>query len=461
MRKQKPQERIRNFFEVALGMTEEEALAEAKRCLQCKKPFCVEGCPVEIEIPEFIKLISEGKPREALEKIKEKNNLPAVCGRVCPQENQCELKCVLNKKGNPIDIGALERYAADCGIDRKSKIENRKSKTPTTRPKSSGFKVAVVGSGPAGLTAAADLAKIGYSISLFESLHLPGGVLMYGIPEFRLPKQIVLSEVDYIKSLGVGVEANILIGKTHIIDELFAEGYEAILLATGAGLPQFLGIPGENSISVYSANEFLTRNNLMKSYLFPEYATPLNIGNTVAVIGAGNVAFDCARVSIRLGKKVYLVYRRSESEMPARHEEVENAKDEGLIFNLLTQPVEILRDENGKVKGLKCLKMQLGEPDASGRPRPIPIKGSEFTLSVDTVIVAVGQSPNPLIAKATSELKTNEDGTVWIDKATYMTSIPGVFAAGDIVTGADTVISAMGAAKKAAVQIDKYIKSHN
>ncbi len=448
MPKAQVKKRIKNFKEVALGFSKKQAIAEAQRCLQCKNPVCKKGCPVEIDIPAFIKLIAEGKPVEALRKIKEKNNLPAICGRVCPQENQCEFACILGKKGEAINIGALERYAADKGNKRKrpSTIDHR----PLT-------KVAAVGSGPAGLTAAADLAKMGYDVALFESLHLPGGVLTYGIPEFRLPKDIVLAEVEYIKSLGVKLETNCLIGKTYTLADLFNAGFKAIFIGTGAGLPQFLGIPGENLARVYSANEFLTRINLMKGYLFPKYPTPINIGEKVGVIGAGNVAFDCARVAIRLRKKATLIYRRSVAEMPARIEEIENAKEEGLKFSLLTQPLEIIADEKGFAKSLKCIKMELGDPDSSGRRRPVPVKGSEFFLDCDTVIVAIGQNPNPLLVKNTPNLKTNEDGTVWVDE-NFMTSIPGVFAGGDIVTGADTVISAMGAAKKAAQAIDRYLK---
>ena len=449
MPKQKPEERVKNFFEVALGFSKEQALLEAKRCLQCKKPFCVEGCPVQINIPAFIKLIAEGKFEEAIKKIKEKNNLPAVCGRVCPQETQFEAVCILNKKKMAINIGSLERFAADHETTtRKITGSNKATKSD---------KVAVVGSGPAGLTAAADLAKLEYNVTMFESLHLPGGVLMYGIPEFRLPKKIVLQEVEYIKSLGVDFRPNVLIGKTYTIDELFKQGFKAIFVAVGAGLPQFMRIPGENANRVYSANEFLTRMNLMKAYKFPEYATPINIGEKIAVVGAGNVAFDCARVAMRLGKDVTLVYRRSEQEMPARAEEIENAREEGLKFKLLTQPTEILVDDKGFVNGMKCLQMQLGEPDASGRRRPIPIKNSEFILDVDTVIVAIGQNPNPLLYKSTPKLKVNEEGTIWVDE-NLMTSIPGVFAGGDIITGADTVISAMGAGKKAAAAIDNYLK---
>jgi glutamate synthase (NADPH/NADH) small chain len=445
-------ERIKNFFEVALGFSKEDAEAEAKRCLQCKNPPCVKGCPVEIDIPAFIKLIKEGKRKEALAKIKEKNNLPAVCGRVCPQEDQCEVACVLNKKKIPINIGALERYAADVELVAQSPSR------PVASKKIPLVKVAVVGSGPAGLTAAADLAKMGYQVVLFESLHLAGGVLSYGIPEFRLPKKIVANEVEYIRSLGVEIKTDYLIGRTLSLKELFELKVKAIFLGTGAGLPQFLGIPGENLDRVYSANEFLTRINLMKAYLFPQYATPINIGKRVVVIGGGNVAFDCARCAIRLGKDTTLVYRRTEQEMPARIEEIENAKHEGLKFHLLTQPIKFLGDEQGYVKGIECIKMKLGEADSSGRRRPIPVEGSNFVLDVDTVVVAIGQNPNPLLAKTAAELKTNPDGTIWVDK-NFMTSIKGVFAGGDIISGADTVISAMGAGKKAAVAIDKYIKN--
>lgn len=448
MPKAPARERIKNFKEVALGLSQKQALEEAKRCLQCKNPLCRKGCPVEIDIPAFIKLVAEGKPVKALQKIKEKNNLPAICGRVCPQENQCEVACILNKKGEAINIGGLERFAADS---------EKKLKATSAKMSATSVKVAIAGSGPAGLTAAADLVKMGYDTTLFESLHLPGGVLMYGIPEFRLPKNIILEEVEYIKSLGVKLKTNVLIGKTFTIDELFKEGFKAIFIGVGAGLPQFLGIPGENLGRVYSANEFLTRINLMKGYLFPKYATPINLGNKICVIGGGNVAFDCARVSIRLGKEVALVYRRTENELPARKEEVENAKEEGLKFNLLTQPVEIIPDEKGFVNGLKCIKMELGELDSSGRRRPVPIKNSEFILDCDTVIVAIGQNPNPLLSKSTPNLKINEEGTIWVDE-NFMTSISGVFAGGDITTGADTVISAMGAGKKAARAIDSFLK---
>jgi glutamate synthase (NADPH/NADH) small chain len=448
---QPAKERIKNFFEVALGFSQEQAREEAGRCLGCKNPPCVKGCPVEIDIPAFIKLIKDGKRKEALDKIKEKNNLPAICGRVCPQEDQCEVVCVLNKKKIPINIGALERYAADYEL-----VNSQQSLSAIRYPLSAN-KVAVVGSGPAGLTCAADLAKMGYRVSLFESLHLPGGVLMYGIPEFRLPKKVVQHEVEYIRSLGVDIKTDNLIGNTYSLQDLFEEGFQAIFIATGAGLPQFLGIPAENLDRVYSANEFLTRVNLMKAYQFPEYATPINIGDRIAVIGGGNVAFDCVRVALRLGREVVLVYRRTENEMPARKEEIENAKDEGIPFKVLTQPIRIIDDGRGFVGGLECIAMKLGEPDASGRRRPVPIKDSNFVLEVDTVIVAIGQSPNPLLPRVTAGLKTNEDGTIKVDK-NFMTSLPGVFAGGDIISGADTVISAMGAGKKAALAMDRYIK---
>ncbi|MFH1458125.1 MAG: NADPH-dependent glutamate synthase [Candidatus Omnitrophota bacterium] len=448
--RQPGKERIKNFLEVALGYSREQAEKEAGRCLQCKDPVCVKGCPVEIDIPAFIKLIKEGRRREALEKLKEKNNLPAVCGRVCPQEDQCEAACVLNKKKIPINIGALERFAADYELD-----EGKKPKPCTPRP-APRTRMAVVGSGPAGLTCAADLAKMGYQVTLFESLHIPGGVLVYGIPEFRLPKKIVRNEIGYIQSLGVDIQTDMLIGNTYSLEELFQNGFKAIFVAVGAGLPQFLGIPAENLNRVYSANEFLTRVNLMKAYQFPEYATPIPIGSRVAVIGGGNVALDCARVSLRLGKVVTLVYRRTETEMPARDEEIENAKEEGIIFQFLAQPVKVL-GEKGFVKGLECIKMVLGEPDESGRRRPVPVEDSNFILDVDTVIVAIGQNPNPLLSRATPRLKTNKDGTLAVGKD-FMTSIEGVFAGGDIITGADTVISAMGAGKKAARAMDAYIK---
>lgn len=450
VRQQAAAERRKNFNQVSLGLSDEQARAEAKRCLQCKEAKCIAGCPVGIDIPAFIALIVQGKRKEALAKIKEKNNLPAVCGRVCPQEDQCEKTCILNKKDAPINIGALERYAADYELNRPAS-EHRALSTKYRG------KVAVVGSGPAGLTAAADLAKIGYQVLLFESLHIAGGVLSYGIPEFRLPKAIVKTELDYIRHLGVDIQVDVLIGCTFSLDDLFNQGAQAIFLAVGAGLPQFLGIPGENLGRVYSANEFLTRINLMKAYFFPEYATPLDIAGKVAVIGGGNVAFDCARCALRLGKDTELIYRRTEKEMPARGEEIENAKAEGIKFRLLTQPIKILSDEKGSAFALECIKMELAEPDSSGRRRPIAVKGSNFKLGVDTIIIAVGQSPNPLISRHTPGLVDNPDGTIRVDEH-LMTSRRGVFAGGDIITGADTVISAMGAGKRAAMEIDQYIK---
>ena len=448
---QPAKERIKNFFEVALGLSKKQAEKEAARCLQCKDPSCIKGCPVEIDIPAFIRLIKENKLEEAIKKIKEKNALPAICGRVCPQENQCEATCVLNKKKIAINIGALERYAADDEIGCRSPVAGH-------RTIHNDIKVAVVGSGPAGLTCAAELTKMGYQITLFESLHIPGGVLSYGIPEFRLPKEIVNKEIDYIKGLGVDLKTDALIGSTFSLKDLFDNGYKAIFIAVGAGLPQFLNIEGENLARVYSANEFLTRINLMKAYKFPEYATPINIGKKVAVIGGGNVALDSARVALRLGKEVTLVYRRTELEMPGRLEEIENAKEEGVIFQFLTQPVRILGDDSGFVKGLECIKMKPGELDASGRKKPVPVENSNFILDVDTVVVAIGQNPNPLLTKVTPDLKTKENGVIIVDR-NYMTSIAGVFAGGDIITGADTVIQAMGAGKKAAIAIDKYIKN--
>ena len=448
---QDPLGRIKNFFEVALGLSPEDAQKEAERCLQCKNKPCMKGCPVEIDIPAFIQLIKVGKSDEALAKIKEKNFLPAVCGRVCPQENQCEEQCVLNKKNCPINIGALERYAADHG-----KVSD--TRQPQVIGRNSSVKVAVIGSGPSGLTCAADLAKLGYSVTLFESLHVPGGVLSYGIPEFRLPKKIVKDEIHYIESLGVEVKTNILVGKTITFDDLWKDGFRAIFVATGAGLPNFLGIQGENAAGVYSANEFLTRVNLMKAYEFPRSATPVKVGKRVAVVGGGNVALDSARCAKRLEASVTLLYRRTEAEMPARREETENAKEEDIIFMFLTTPKKILVDSQGHIKAIECLKMKLGEPDASGRPRPVVIEGSEFLIEVDTVIIAIGQSPNPLLPHSVPGLKVSRRGTIEIDDH-YQTSLKGVFAGGDIVTGADTVISAMGAGKRAAREIDKMIRA--
>lgn len=452
MPEQEPEIRNRNFLEVALGYTEEMAKEEAQRCLQCKNKPCMEGCPVFVKIPEFIKLITEGKFEEAYLKIKETNNLPAICGRVCPQETQCEKFCVRGKKGEPVAIGRLERFVADWFIkNRTPKPENIESKNK---------KVAVIGSGPAGLTCAADLARMGYNVTIFEALHTPGGVLMYGIPEFRLPKKIVQDEIDFVKQLGVEIKTNMVIGKVLSLDELMEQGYEAVFIGTGAGLPNFMNIPGENLNGVYSANEFLTRVNLMKAYKFPDYDTPVKTGRNVAVIGGGNVAMDAARCALRLGaEKVYIIYRRSEAEMPARAEEIQHAKEEGIIFKLLTNPVRIIGTEDGWVKGMECIEMELGEPDDSGRRRPVPKAGSEHFIEVETVIVAIGQSPNPLIKSTTPGLLTHKWGGIIVEEETGSTSKKGVYAGGDAVTGAATVILAMGAGKKAARAIDQYLSS--
>jgi len=421
----------------------------------------VGGCPVEIDIPAFLKLIAAGDLEGAIRKIKEKNSLPAICGRVCPQEDQCEKVCIMGIKGKSVAVGALERFVADRERESKPPLSLASARDISPLPRGrtrGGQKVAVVGSGPAGLTCAGDLAKLGYQVTLFESLSTPGGVLVYGIPEFRLPKKIVELEIDYVKSLGVELITDVLIGKTITIEELFAQGYKAIFIGSGAGLPQFLGVPGENLLGVYSANEFLSRVNLMKAYKFPEYLTPVKVGKKVAVLGAGNVAMDAARVSLRLGaQEVTIVYRRSRKEMPARAEEIERAEEEGIVFKLLTAPTEIRGDKNGWVQEMECLEMELGEPDASGRRRPVPKEGSEFVIPVDTVISAIGNKPNPLIPRATAELKVEKWGGVIINEGTRMTSIPGVFAGGDIVRGAATVISAMGDGKKAAEQIKSYL----
>ena len=456
MKKQSAQERVKNFFEVALGFSEEEAIAEAKRCIQCKNPQCVAGCPVNIDIPKFIGLIKEKKYLGAIKNIKEKNSLPAVCGRVCPQEEQCEVKCILGKKGKPINIGALERFAADWELaDKKSPVTSHQSPVDKDKPQTA--KVAVIGSGPGGLTCAADLAKMGCDVTVFESLHKLGGVLTYGIPEFRLPKRIVDIEVEYIEGLGVKFKTNYVIGKTRIIQQLRNEGFEAFYIGTGAGLPYFLGVEGENLNGIYSANEFLTRINLMKAYLFPEYDTPIKIGKRVGVIGGGNVAFDSARCAKRLGAdEVYIIYRRSRQEMPAREEEIKNAEEEGIIFKLLTNPTRFYGDDSGWLKEIELVKNELGEPDASGRRRPITIKGSNYRIPIDTVVVAIGQGPNPLLLETIPGLKLNDEGYIETD-AECRTSLPDVFAGGDIVTGAATVIQAMGAGKIAACSIDKYL----
>lgn len=455
MPEQDPQVRAKNFNEVTLGYSDEDALNEAKRCLNCKHAPCRQGCPVQVNIPAFIKQIKEGDAGAAIATIKEVNSLPAVCGRVCPQEEQCEKYCVLAKKGEAVGIGRLERYAADRAGN------NGQAIRPVAYPyPDKGQKVAVIGSGPAGLTAAGDLAKLGYKVTVFEALHAPGGVLVYGIPEFRLPKDaVVKAEIDNLRKIGVEIIVNAVAGKTFTIDELMEEeGYQAVFIATGAGLPYFMGIPGENLNGVYAANEFLTRCNLMKAYKFPACGTPIHVGKRVAVVGGGNVAMDAARTALRLGADhAYIVYRRSEAELPARQEEVHHAKEEGIEFQLLTNPVAILGNEQGWVRALQCVRMELGEPDASGRRRPVEVKGSEFELEVDTAVIAIGQGPNPLVQSTTQGLETNKKGNIIADPETGATSKAGVFAGGDIVTGAATVILAMGAGKKAAAAIDQYL----
>ena len=449
MPKQKPKERVKNFNEVALGYTEAQALEEASRCLQCVKPQCVSGCPVEVPISEFIKCLREQKYGEAIAKIKEKNALPAVCGRVCPQEEQCQEKCLLGKIGQPVSIGRLERFLADWERDHGFQLPEK--------PKPTGKKVAVVGAGPAGLTAAADLIKLGHEVTMFEALHLPGGVLIYGIPEFRLPKAIVRNEVAYIQKLGVDLRLGNLVGRIHTIPELMKSGYDAVFIGSGAGLPMFMGLPGENLGGIYSANEFLIRVNLMKGYNFPEYDTPLRLGKHVVVIGGGNVAMDCARCSMRLGAEVCLLYRRSREELPARQEEIENAEEEGLVCKFLAAPLRFNGDEKGWVKSMECQAMELGPPDASGRRRPIPIKGSEFTMETDTVIIAIGQTPNPIIQRTTEGLVADpRRGTITVDE-NGKTSIEGVYAGGDVATGAATVISAMGMGKTASKAMHEYL----
>ncbi len=447
---QDPEKRKDNFSEVALGYTPEEAHEEAMRCLQCANPTCIGGCPVSVNIPGFIKALREGDYELALKLNKATNNLPGVCGRVCPQENQCEKACVLASTKEPIAIGRLERFIADHG---QPKV---KTEMP---PVSNGIKVAVIGGGPAGLTAAADLARYGYQVTLFEALHEPGGVLSYGIPEFRLPKQIVAEEVEYIRSLGVDIQTDMVMGRIMTIDELLAAGYEAIFIGTGAGLPNFLGIPGENLNGVYSANEFLTRVNLMKAYRFPGADTPVFMGPRVAVVGGGNVAMDSARCALRMGAdSVSVVYRRSEEELPARREEADHAKEEGVEFRMLTNPIALTGDEKGWVKTMKCQQMRLGDPDASGRRSPIPVEGETFDLPVDMVVIAIGQSPNPLILQYSPGLTATRKGSIAADEESGLTSIPGVYAGGDIVTGAATVILAMGAGKKGAKAIHEMLK---
>lgn len=446
--------RNKNFEEVALGYTKEMAVDEAQRCLNCPKPRCVSGCPVNVEIPAFIQAVAHEDFAEAIKILKRKNSLPAVCGRVCPQENQCESKCVLGIKGEPVAIGRLERFVADYARENGIDVTKADDVVPN------GKKVAIVGSGPSGLTCAGDLAKLGYDVTLFEALHAAGGVLMYGIPQFRLPKEIVQHEISALKELGVKIEVNSVIGRTFTIKELMEEeGFDAVYVGTGAGLPHFMHIDGENLNGVYSANEFLTRVNLMKAYEFPNVATPVYVGKKAAIVGAGNVAMDAARTAKRLGAEhVYIVYRRGEDEMPARKEEIGHAKEEGIELRLLNNPVSIKGDEKGWVNGLECVKMELGEADASGRRSPVAIKGSEYILDVDMVVMAIGQGPNPLIKQTTPNLEVNKRGNIVADEA-GATSIPGVFAGGDIVTGAATVISAMGAGKRAAVAIDEYLKN--
>lgn len=451
MAAQDPSERAKNFNEVALGYTEEAAVAEANRCLQCKNMPCCRGCPVEVDIPAFIKLAAQRDFAGAIRKLKEKNALPGVCGRVCPQENQCEKLCTLGKKHEPVAVGRLERYCADW------EMANGILPRDTSPP--NGKKVAIVGSGPAGLTCAADLAKTGYKVTIFEALHIPGGVLMYGIPEFRLPKSVVQSEVENLKKLGVEIQVNAVVGMFATVDEFMGElGFDAVFIGTGAGLPHFMKIPGENACGVYSANEFLTRVNLMKAYLFPDYDTPIRIGRKVAVLGGGNVAMDAARTALRLGaEESWIVYRRSKNELPARHEEVEHAEEEGVRFAFLTSPTSILHDDDFWVTGMECLRYELGEPDASGRRSPVPIKGSEFIIEADTVVVAIGQGPNPLVPRTTSGLECSRKGNIIADPETGATSIPGIFAGGDVVTGAATVILAMGAGRTAARSINQYL----
>lgn len=459
-----PVERAACFDEVACGYTAEDAINEARRCIQCPKAPCMDGCPVGVPIPQFIEKVAHGEFAEAYALVKDANALPAICGRVCPQETQCEGVCTRGRKGEPVGIGRLERFVADWAMAQESAAaegEDGAAESGQGRDLE-GKRVAVVGSGPASLTCAGELAKRGCSVRVFEALHKAGGVLSYGIPEFRLPKDtVVKKEIENIEKLGVKIEVDSVAGRLYTVDELLQEeGFDAVFIGTGAGLPRFQGIPGESLNGVYSANEFLTRCNLMKAYKFPEYATPIQVGRHVAVVGGGNVAMDAARTALRLGaEKVSIIYRRSAAEIPARAEEVEHAKEEGIDFQLLTNPVEVLGDENGWVKGLRCIRMELGEPDASGRRRPIPIEGSEFDMEMDTVIIAIGTGPNPIIAHTTPGLKTTKRGNIEADEETCATSKEGVFAGGDIVTGAATVILAMGAGRKAAAAIDEYLKS--
>ena len=451
VREQEPKERAKNFDEVCLGYNKEEAVAEASRCLNCKKPFCVEGCPVGIDIPGFIAKVKEGDFKAASEIIGQSSSLPAVCGRVCPQESQCEGVCVRGKMGDPVSIGKLERFTADWARENGIK--------PSVNAEKKNKKVAVVGSGPSGLTCAGDLAKMGYDVTIFEALHKAGGVLVYGIPEFRLPKdKVVYPEIENVKALGVEIKTDYIIGRSETVDELLEnEGFDAVFIGSGAGLPMFMGIPGEQALGVYSANEFLTRNNLMKAYL-DEYDTPVNCGKKTVVVGGGNVAMDAARTALRLGSEVHVVYRRSEKELPARAEEVHHAKEEGILFDLLTNPKEILSDENGNVTGIRVIKMELGEPDESGRRRPVEVPSSEYEIECDTVIMALGTSPNPLISSTTKGLEVNRKKCI-VAEESGATSREGVYAGGDAVTGAATVILAMGAGKTAAKSIDEFLSS--
>ena len=452
VREQEPKVRATNFEEVCLGYNKEEAMEEATRCINCKNAKCVQGCPVAINIPGFIKEVKEGNIEEAYKIIGESSALPAICGRVCPQESQCEGKCIRGIKGEPVSIGKLERFVADYALEHDIK--------PVGAEKTNGHKVAVIGSGPAGLTCAGDLAKLGYEVTVFEALHELGGVLVYGIPEFRLPKQkVVAKEIEKVKELGVKFETNVVIGKSTTIDQLIEEeGFEAVFIGSGAGLPKFMGIPGENENGVFSANEYLTRSNLMKAF-DESYDTPIAAGTKVAVIGGGNVAMDAARTALRLGAEVHIVYRRSEEELPARVEEVHHAKEEGIIFDLLTNPKEILVDENGWVKGMVCVKMELGEPDASGRRRPVEVEGSEFAMDLDTVIMSLGTSPNPLISSTTEGLEVNKWKCIVAEEENGKTTKEGVYAGGDAVTGAATVILAMGAGKAGAKGIHEYLSN--
>ena len=451
VREQDPQVRAKNFEEVCLGYNLEEAMCEASRCINCKNAQCVKGCPVAIDIPAFIEQVKNGNIKEAYQIISNSSALPAVCGRVCPQETQCEGKCIRGIKGDPISIGKLERFVADWA--RENGIQ------PEMTAEKKNKKVAVIGSGPAGLTCAGDLAKMGYDVTIFEALHEAGGVLVYGIPEFRLPKTaVVAKEIENVKALGVKIETNVVIGKSITIDELLEEGFEAVFIGSGAGLPKFMGIPGENSNGVFSANEYLTRSNLMKSFS-KESPTPIMHGKKVAVVGGGNVAMDAARTALRLGAEVHIVYRRSEEELPARVEEVHHAKEEGIIFDLLTNPIEIIADEKGWVTGMKCIRMELGEPDESGRRRPVEVKDSEFVMELDTVIMSLGTSPNPLISSTTEGLETNKWKCIVADEVNGKTTKEGVYAGGDAVTGAATVILAMGAGKAAAKGIDEYLSA--